>query len=94
MNKNEIMSRASKIVGKASFQLKKHSPEILVVAGVAGTVVSAIIACKATLKVNEIVEDVKHDIRIRTKRAIPTRQCMKPCEKSTRRMPVFTDFLT
>ena len=26
MNKNEIMSRASKIVGKASFQLKKHSP--------------------------------------------------------------------
>jgi len=62
MNKNEIMSRASKIVGKASFQLKKHSPEILVVAGVAGTVVSAIIACKATLKVNEIVEDVKHDI--------------------------------
>ena len=41
MNKNEIMSRASKIVGKASFQLKKHSPEILVVAGVAGTVVSA-----------------------------------------------------
>ena len=62
MNKNEIMSRAGKIVGKASFQLKKHSPEILVVAGVAGTVVSAIIACKATLKVNEIVEDVKHDI--------------------------------
>ena len=33
-------------------------------------------------------------IRIRTKRAIPTRQRMKPCEKSTRRMPVFTDFLT
>ena len=31
MNKNEIMSRAGKIVGKASFQLKKHSPEILVV---------------------------------------------------------------
>ena len=36
-------------LSKTSFQLKKHSPEILVVAGVIGVVTSAVMACKATV---------------------------------------------
>ena len=40
-------------------KLKKHSPEILVVAGIAGTVVSAVLACKATTKVAEILDETK-----------------------------------
>lgn len=47
---------------KAGFQLKKHSPEILVVTGVVGTVVGAVMACKATTKVSAIVEKTKEDI--------------------------------
>lgn len=43
-------------------QIKKHSPEILVTVGVVGTVVSAVMACKATLKVNEIVDQTKTDV--------------------------------
>ena len=37
----------------------KHSPEILVMAGIAGTVVSAVLACKATTKVAEILDETK-----------------------------------
>ena len=54
-NKTEIVKSISGIANKSVMKLKKHSPEILVVAGIAGTVVSAIIACKATTKVNKIV---------------------------------------
>jgi len=51
-----------KTINKVSFQLKKHSPEILMVAGVVGTVVSAVMACKATTKVSSILEKAKEDI--------------------------------
>ena len=61
-NKTEIMKSVSGIANKTVMKLKKHSPEILIVAGIAGTVVSAVIACKATTKVNKIVEDTKNDI--------------------------------
>ena len=50
------------LLNKSVMKIKKHSPEILIVAGIAGTVVSAVIACKATLKVNKIIDDAKNDI--------------------------------
>lgn len=62
MKKNEIMNKMSRSFNKVSFQIKKHSPEILVVAGVAGTVVSAVMACKATTKVSQILDESKEDI--------------------------------
>lgn len=61
-NKTEIVKSVSGAMNKTMMKVRKHSPEILVVAGIAGTVVSAIIACKATTKVNKIVEDTKNDI--------------------------------
>ena len=61
-NKTEIVKSVSSAMNKTMMKVRKHSPEILVVAGIAGTVVSAIIACKATTKVNKIVEDTKNDI--------------------------------
>lgn len=39
---------------------KKHSPEILLAVGVAGVVTSTVMACKATLKAEEVVEEAKH----------------------------------
>lgn len=44
---------------RTEFSLKKHSPEIFVIAGVVGVVASAILACRATLKVNSILEEAK-----------------------------------
>lgn len=62
MNKTEIMNNVTRTFHKVGFQLKKHSPEILIVAGVAGTVVSAVMACKATTKVNSILAETKEQV--------------------------------
>lgn len=58
-NKIEILKSVNGVTSKAVMKLKKHSPEILVVAGIAGTVVSAVLACKATTKVAEILDETK-----------------------------------
>lgn len=58
-NKTEIMKSVNSMASKTVMKLKKHSPEILVVAGIAGTVVSAVLACKATTKVAEILDETK-----------------------------------
>lgn len=59
MKKFEFMNNMSRTFHKVGFQLKKHSPEIMIVAGVTGTVVSAVMACKATTKVHDILEESK-----------------------------------
>lgn len=64
MNKNEIMKKVTGTVNKVGFKLKKHSPEILVVAGVVGTVVSGVMACKATTKVNDILDGAKETLDV------------------------------
>lgn len=60
--KTDIMKNVTRNFNKIGFQLKKHSPEILVVAGVVGAVTSAVMACKATTKVHDILEDTKTKI--------------------------------
>lgn len=62
MKKAEIVKSMNGFLSKTSFQLKKHSPEILVVAGVIGVVTSAVMACKATTKVGEILDKAKEDV--------------------------------
>ena len=64
MTLNQLTTTATRALGRASLTLKKHSPEILVVAGVVGTVVSAVMACKATTKVNLVLEETKEKVDI------------------------------
>ena len=52
-----LMNGTTRAINKVGFQIKKHSPEILVVAGVVGTVTSAVMACKATTKAGDILEE-------------------------------------
>ena len=42
---------------KVGFKIKKHSPEILAVAGTVGVVTSAVMACKATTQVSQIMDE-------------------------------------
>lgn len=64
MKTNEIMNTITRKFHRIGFQLKKHSPEIFVVAGVVGGVTSAVMACKATTKAGDIIEDTKSQLDI------------------------------
>ena len=57
--KNDVMASVSRSLHKVGFKFKKHSPEILVVTGVVGIIASTVMACKATTKVSDIVDDAK-----------------------------------
>lgn len=59
MKVTDVISGAKRSLIKAGFQVKKHSPEILVVVGVAGVVTSTVMACKATTKAGDILEEHK-----------------------------------
>lgn len=62
MKSLKIPNNISRSFHKVGFQLKKHSPEILVAVGVVGTVTSAVMACKATTKLNDILEKTKENV--------------------------------
>lgn len=54
---------------KVGFQLKKHSPEILIAAGIVGTVASTVLACRATTKVGDIINKTKEQAALINKGA-------------------------
>lgn len=62
LNKTEIVNKVSRTFHRTAFKFKKHSPEILVVSGVVGVVGATVMACKATLKVNEIKEEALENL--------------------------------
>lgn len=57
-----MKNNLSRTINKVAFKVKKYSPEICVVLGVTGMVTSAVMACKATLKVNDILEETKQTV--------------------------------
>ena len=59
MKMNDKLTRA---IGKAGLALKKHSPEILATVGTVGVVASAVMACKATTKISEILDDTNDQL--------------------------------
>ena len=62
MSKTDVMNKIIRTFNKVGFKFKKHSPEILVIAGIVGTVTSAVMACKATAKANVIMEEHKEQM--------------------------------
>lgn len=61
----------SKLTGKATLVVKKHSPEILVFLGIGGTVTGAVMACKATRKLDDVLLDHKERVET-TKKQDPS----------------------
>lgn len=57
-----LVGKITGAVNRVGFKLKKNSPEILIVAGIAGVVTSAVLACKATTKAGKIVKETKEAI--------------------------------
>lgn len=52
----------TRVFHKAVFKAKKHSPEMLLGAGVIGVVASTIMACKATTKLDSVLEESKENL--------------------------------
>lgn len=62
MRKFNVPEKMTRSLGRAGLKIKKYSPEVLVMTGIAGTVVSAVMACKATTKANDIIDELKEDM--------------------------------
>lgn len=61
--KTNMINGLSRTFHKVGFKFKQHSPEILIAAGVVGVVASGVLACKATLKVNSVLDESKENIK-------------------------------
>lgn len=62
MKKAKIMNTLTRKFYRVGFKFKKHSPEILVGAGVVGVVASAVMACKATTKLDDVLAETKDTV--------------------------------
>lgn len=62
MKKPEFMNNLTRKLTRVGFKIKNHSPEILIVLGVAGVVTSTVMACKATTKLSGVLDKAKQDI--------------------------------
>lgn len=60
--KNALVSMINKKCGRVMFKCKKYSPEIFLFAGIGGMVVSAVMACKATTKLSDVLDDADYQL--------------------------------
>lgn len=63
MKLDKILTAVKALPSKAIFQVKAHSPEILVVGGVAAIITGTVLACKQTPKALEAIKQNKKDIQ-------------------------------
>ena len=54
-----IKTVITKTIGRSGLIVKKYSPEILMGVGIIGVITSTVMACKATLKVDEVLHDTR-----------------------------------
>ena len=64
MKKEEMMLKATQMLAKGKFKLKKASPTIMIVGAAIGGVTAAVLACKATLKAEEIIAEHNAKVEI------------------------------
>ena len=57
-----LKEKMVKVYNKSEMKVRKYSPEILAGVGVVGVVASTIMACKATTKLNDILEESKEQL--------------------------------
>lgn len=60
--KTKIVENIGRSLNRVVFNVRKHSPEILIVTGTLGIITSGVLACKATMKVDDILEKSREDI--------------------------------
>lgn len=63
MNFNTLVKTLAKVGKYTKIKLWKHSPTILAVVGTGGVITAGVMACKATLKLEETVAEANNDIQ-------------------------------
>lgn len=61
VTKNALPTLTRKM-SRRKLVLKKQSPHIFFVAGIAGTITSTVLACRSTLKLPETIEEIEKDV--------------------------------
>src|SRR6185503_21358202 len=59
-----LSEAVTRSVGRHSLTLQKNSPKLLFVGGVVGMVGSTVLACRATLKIEEVLEETQKDLAV------------------------------
>lgn len=57
-----VPKAVTRTVGRVALKAQKNSPTILFVAGVGGAVTATVLACRATLRVNDVLDDHEKDL--------------------------------
>jgi hypothetical protein len=58
----KIINGLTRITGRTGFAIAKRSPEILLITGIVGGVGATVLACRATLKADEILEEHRENV--------------------------------
>lgn len=56
------MNKIKILVNKAKLSAVKHGPQLMIIGGVAATVVGTVMACKATLNISDILDEAKDNL--------------------------------
>lgn len=62
MRNTQLVTNFTRRFNRLGLKFKKYTPEILVVTGLVGTVVSTVMACKATTKIDTVLAEHKENI--------------------------------
>lgn len=62
--KQELINKTTRVLNKTNIKIKKYSPEILLFLGITGVITSTVMACKRTLKVNDILKEKENNIEL------------------------------
>lgn len=60
--KLDILTKAGTLMGRTGLKLQKSSPEILIGVGIAALIGGGVVACKATLKVDDILSEANEEL--------------------------------
>ena len=60
----QMFNSLTNIANVVGFQLKKHAPEIMIIGGIVGGTTATVLACIATTKTGDIIDEAKEELAI------------------------------
>ena len=61
---SKFMDNIKGFISSTSWKIQKHSPEICLAVGIVTTIAGVVVACRATIKAKEVIEDHKKQMEV------------------------------